>query len=357
MKFNLISAFVSIVITIFPLYCFKFVNKYITDNVDDKIIHVHDNDNIVCEGVKKKTIWIIVNDSDYAFSASVTKVQEQLHELWCPIDETILIVEAVCENDLMMKIDADGLSIYHKGEKQKCPDVIWCRINSELLQVDQHVTLLRHLEMMGAKIVNSIEGIMKCTNKVWHLQELAKAGIPTPATLTMTSKDTSKFENVSDTLNYPIVMKTVRGNGGKGVFMVPSDEIRKELNGVLKTKLPYLFQEYIHESHGKDLRVIVVDGVAVFSMIRYSGDGTMRANLSQGGHGEVVTGVHPYAEHIAINIANLLKLDICGVDLLISERFGYVCCEVNNSPGFTREIYDASDIAGPIAKSLLKYIY
>jgi RimK family alpha-L-glutamate ligase len=301
----------------------------------------------------RKMIWILVNNADTAFSASVVKVHDRLNELKRATTDVLV----VCETDLIMKIDTfSGLSIFYKNEQLVRPDVVWCRINSEVLQLDRHVTLLRHLELMGSRVINSIDGIMKCTNKVWHLQELAMAKIPIATTLTQSTTDNAYFSNVDNTLTYPIVMKTVRGNGGKGVFMVPTDEMRKELNGVLKVDFPYLSQEYISESHGRDLRVIVVDGKPVFSMIRHSGDGTMRANLSQGGYGEVVTGVPRNAEILACNIAKILKLDICGVDLLMSDQFGYVCCEVNNNPGFSRDLYNETDIAGSIAQSLLKYI-
>lgn len=70
-------------------------------------------------------------------------------------------------------------------------------------------------------------------------------------------------------------------------------------------------------------------------MIRRAAPGAFRANLAQGGHGEIVTGQYPEAERLAERISHILKIDICGVDLLFSGS-GFVVCEVNNNPGFSK---------------------
>jgi hypothetical protein len=40
------------------------------------------------------------------------------------------------------------------------------RIGSDILRADNQITLARHLQLMGARIVNSIESMMSTTNKV-----------------------------------------------------------------------------------------------------------------------------------------------------------------------------------------------
>lgn len=299
-------------------------------------------------------IWILVNLLDKECIPSVEKVFAYLETKMSP-----LLIEVVDENDLTMRIDTNGLSLYHHDTlitADEMPKVVWCRLNSARIQVDQHVTLLRHLELMGATVVNSIEGIMKCTNKVWHLQELAANGIPLPTTLTYTHS-LKPISIIDDTLTYPLVMKAVRGNGGKGVFLVPNAELQDELSYVLKQDFPYLYQEYIKESHGTDIRVIVVDGKPVFSMIRQSSNSGFRANLSQGGNATISTGQIPEAEALAVKIATILKLSICGVDLLFGNGTGtYVCCEVNNNPGFSKPIYDTPHGQG-IPQAIGDYLY
>lgn len=46
--------------------------------------------------------------------------------------------------------------------------------------------------------------------------------------------------------------------------------------------MPYLFQKYVKESHGKDIRVVVVGGQVIGSMLRCSTDGRMQSNCFLG---------------------------------------------------------------------------
>jgi hypothetical protein len=85
-------------------------------------------------------------------------------------------------------------------------------------------------------------------------------------------------------------------------------------------------------------------------MIRSSNSNSVKANLSQGGTGEIVTGKYPDAEALAVRISKILKMDLAGVDLLFSNEHGYVCCEVNNCPAFTLAL---SLVATKIAQMLI----
>ncbi|GAX83200.1 hypothetical protein CEUSTIGMA_g10626.t1, partial [Chlamydomonas eustigma] len=96
------------------------------------------------------------------------------------------------------------------------------------------------------------------------------------------------------------------------------------------------------------------DKKAVFSMVRASDTGSLQANLSQGGSGKVVTKQYLDAESLAERIADVLEMDIVGVDLLFSDKFGYVCCEVNNNPGFAKPEYDNSGIEDRIADMVVR---
>lgn len=311
------------------------------------LLKEYENDNI------NNKLWIYTsNDDDYI--KTTYKIINYLVNI-LSIDKNDIRV--VYENSIIIKMDTNnGLCIYVNNKKVNNPKVVLCRIHSGELLVDYHITILRHLELMGSIIVNNIESIMKSTNKIWHLQDLAKHNIPIATTLSICSKDIEKYSNVDDTLKYPIIMKMSRGNRGNQVFQVYSQVSQEELYGVINKEYPYLFQEYISESHGKDLRVIVVDNKAIFSIIRKSNTESVRANLSQGGSGEDVTGKYPDAEELAIKICKILKMDICGVDFLFSDKYGYICCEINNAVGFTKSKYKDCCIERAISEFLYKKI-
>lgn len=296
-------------------------------------------------------IWIYTTTDKEETLQSVMLIKSYLDTF---NKDMTLIVD---EKDVVLKMDSEsGLSVFVEGKKMPPPDVVLCRIESSVLLVDFHITVLRQLAMMGAVIVNNIEGIMKTTNKAWHLQELARAGIPIAPTLSYNHQDITEFDNVENTLKYPIVMKMVRGNGGNNVFMVSSQESQEELAGVLVNTYPYIYQTYIKESHGKDIRVIVVKDKAVFSMVRKSNTSSFRANLTQGGEGIIVTGKYPEAERLAVAIHKVLNLDVSGVDLLWSDKYGFLCCEVNNCPGFSKPIYVGQNIEQFIGNLLIEKV-
>jgi len=298
------------------------------------------------------SVWIFYNADDEGFG-SMFKICAQFDEYG------FHDYRAVQEDHFIYKMSNDGLETFIQGKKiqfHEYPKVLYNRVNSGCLKTDFHVPLFKHFELLGVRIVNSIDAILKTTNKVWHFLELAKHGIPIPTTLSYCSEDIEAFSNPEQALTYPIIAKSVRGNKGSKVFRIHSEIMHKEMMGVLNHDVPYLYQEYIAQSHGVDMRVIVVNGKAVYSMIRKALDGSVCANLSKGGEGKIVTGTYPKAEDLACKIANVLGIEICGVDLLFKSEDEYVCCEVNNTPGFSKSIYDIARVEKYICDYLLSLL-
>ena len=97
------------------------------------------------------------------------------------------------------------------------------------------------------------------------------------------------------------------------------------------TGVKFLVQEYIEESMGCDLRMIVVDGKVVAAMKRESKEGDFRSNLHRGGTSDIIK-LSLEEEQIAIKAARAMKLGVCGVDILQSNR-GPLVLEINSSPG------------------------
>jgi ribosomal protein S6--L-glutamate ligase len=100
---------------------------------------------------------------------------------------------------------------------------------------------------------------------------------------------------------------------------------------MLERGLRPLVQEYIRESHGQDIRAFVVGGKVVASMRRKAKGSEFRSNFHLGGEVERLDISEKYAE-IACKAANVLGLEIAGVDMLESDR-GPLVLEVNSSPG------------------------
>jgi gamma-F420-2:alpha-L-glutamate ligase len=93
--------------------------------------------------------------------------------------------------------------------------------------------------------------------------------------------------------------------------------------------------------------VLIVGGKVLGAMKRTAPSGDFRANITNGGTGEAYP-VTPEIAEIALNAANVLKLDIAGIDLLFDSK-GFHVCEANSNPGFSGfEKYCNTDVAGAI---------
>ncbi|CAJ0930721.1 unnamed protein product [Ranitomeya imitator] len=255
------------------------------------------------------------------------------------------------------------------------PQVILVRVPTPTVQSDSDITVLRHLEKLGCRLVNRPQAILNCINKFWTFQELAGHGIPLPDTFSYGGHDEfAKMIDAAEPLGYPVVVKNTRGHqvpsvvnflimlltmdkgtsrslkmdlevvdvnfspfhlvSGKAVFLARDKHHLLDISHLVRHDAPYLFQKYVKESHGKDIRVVIVGGRIVGSMLRSSTDGRMQSNCCLGGVGSTF----PLSEQgklLAMQVSNILGMDICGIDLLLKDNGSFVVCEANANVGFT----------------------
>jgi gamma-F420-2:alpha-L-glutamate ligase len=195
------------------------------------------------------------------------------------------------------------------------------------------LAVLRHFERQGVAMVNGSTAIEAVADKLQTLQILSGAGLPIPKTIL--AKFPVEVDVIEQELGFPVVVKTLRGTRGNGVVLCSSREQFDDLANLLdgaQSGADFIFQQYIRASHGRDVRVLVVDGCAVAAMQRQSTDGSFKSNISLGGMGTAIDPPADMAE-LAIRVASVLGLDVAGVDILF-DRDGYRICEANSSPGF-----------------------
>ncbi|MFF4185116.1 RimK family alpha-L-glutamate ligase [Streptomyces sp. NPDC001691] len=239
----------------------------------------------------------------------------------------------VCSEELLMGVRGGRLALYDlDGGELAAPQVAYARVWTPTVGTDREITLLRHLEAMGTALVNPVDAMLACLNKFWHLQQLARAGLPVPDTWTYA--DAPLAGAIRAGVPQPCVVKAVRGHRGEQVFLAPDAAMLHGIQGSLCQDSPFLFQEYLEYSHGRDLRVVVVDGRAVAAQVRTAPDGEFRSNLALGGTARVCTGRYPEGEALAVRAAEVLGLGVAGVDLLFTPGGGFTLCEVNANVGW-----------------------
>ncbi len=203
---------------------------------------------------------------------------------------------------------------------------------------DKDVLLARRLEMLGMRLFNNARSIALCDDKSLTWLALKDQNIPMPRTvpapMTFPAIGYPSLDfaaKIGDTLGYPVVVKECCGSFGQQVYLCQNRqqllEKVQQLAGV-----PLLFQQAILESMGRDVRINVVGGQVVASILRSSTAGDFRSNLTLGGAMEPYTPTDAEAV-LAIRATELLGLDFAGVDILFGKD-GPILCEVNSNAHF-----------------------
>ena len=250
---------------------------------------------------------------------------------------------------LTVLVDDEGGRIYYKGWPLECEAVV-PRIGHSITRRGVHV--VRQFERMGVIVINSSSGIAKSRDKLVACQLMTEADVPVPITANVgTWQDTVRAVNqVGGT---PCVIKSNEGTHGSGVFLAHTEQQAKQLvYQMLERDMRPLVQQYIQESHGKDIRALVVGGKVVAAMRRRAHGSEFRSNFHLGGSVEHVE-MSPRFEKIAVTAAGKLGLDLAGVDMLESSN-GPLVLEVNSSPGLEgiETVVGEGLVAGEVAKLL-----
>ncbi|MEU9192522.1 RimK family alpha-L-glutamate ligase [Streptomyces hundungensis] len=241
-------------------------------------------------------------------------------------------------SELVLGVSDGRLTLHDlRGTPLAAPELAYARLSTPRLSTDREITLLRHLEAMGTVLLNPIDAVLACVNKFWHLQQLAVAGLPVPDTRSYV--DASMTDVLRAGVPEPCVVKSVRGHRGSRVFLARDTAMLHDIQGSLNHDAPYLFQEYVRYSHGRDLRVVVVDGRAVAAQVRVASDGGLKSNLALGGTSTPCTGLHPAGEALAVAAAKVLGLGVAGVDLLFEPDGSFTICEVNANVGWREHLH------------------
>ncbi len=203
------------------------------------------------------------------------------------------------------------------------------------LDKDKYVSYA--LEKCGLRLFNSHRAIELCDDKALTCLYLAGNGVPMPKTLPGLLCYEPSAAVLPDTyavlereLGYPMVAKQCYGSLGKFVYKIDDRAELEKKCEELKC-IPHLFQQFIKESAGRDIRVTVIGGRAVAAMERKSTT-DFRSNIELGGTGTPKK-IDEKLKTLAEKAANLLGLDYCGIDILCGNG-GYLLCEVNSNAFF-----------------------
>ncbi len=202
------------------------------------------------------------------------------------------------------------------------------------LDKDKYIAAM--LEHSGVKLFNSAAAIEVCDDKMLTHIALADKNIPMPETIPGllcydrgAAVPPAVLGAVEKRLGYPVIVKQSYGSIGKGVFKADNRAQLAEICERVKLE-PHLFQKFVSESSGRDMRVIVIGGHAVGAIMRIS-DVDFRSNIGLGAHAEKAT-LPDDVKKIAESAARILALDYCGIDFVLKPT--PMLLEVNSNAYF-----------------------
>lgn len=205
--------------------------------------------------------------------------------------------------------------------------------------------IISQLEKNHFYCINNRECLEVCGDKFRTYVKLSDLNISTPKTSMVRNEESIKHAHEYVGGKFPVILKTITGTQGKGVFIAES---WKNLLSVLQTvwslnsETEIIMQEFI-ESDG-DYRIHVLNDDVIAVMKRKAGKDEFRANYHLGGSVEGIDDISDEIKSLAIKAAKAVGAVWAGVDIIVNRKTNeaYVL-EVNSSPG-TEGIEKATNI-------------
>ncbi|MXP51036.1 30S ribosomal protein S6--L-glutamate ligase [Pantoea sp. SoEX] len=244
-----------------------------------------------------------------------------------------------------IKIHHLSPSIYYNGKLLGHFDAVIPRLG--ISNAFHCLNLLRQFEICGSYSLNKSISISRARDKICSLQLLSEAGIDTPVTSFV-----SWYQKTTNLINLvggvPLIIKLVEGSQGIGVVIAETYRAAESIIDAFRVmNANILVQEFIKEAECCDIRCLVINNQVVAAIERKSKIGDFRSNLHRGGKAYPVD-ITEKERMIAVKAANILNLEVIGVDIIRSNR-GPLITEINISPGLEGiETISKLDIASKI---------
>ena len=268
-----------------------------------------------------KDIWVLLSGvSDYIEDIT-KKLPSELLENFKPI--LIEKTQVVIDNE-------NNVRIFYDNKEQKIPQFFW----PAMTNTDSY-SFEKILIEAGVQSILNVNDVAAMRSKTVSYARLAKNGIRIPKSLIFFEKSDKK--RITETFEYPFVIKPDNGTGGAGVMLIHNDAELDEYMENLTGSVTYIAQEYIASSKGRDLRVVMLGGKKLFAIVRSAATADeFRSNVHLGGTIKEVD-IDEDTHTLCKKIAGLYDLDLIGIDLLYAED-GFIVAEVNSFPGIMGEV-------------------
>ena len=247
-----------------------------------------------------------------------------------------ITLDIIFAKNISVLVASTGIKILQNGEE--------CALPHFVLMRHYDVNLSSALELLGVRVINSTSSMELSRNKLMTHLALHDKGVNTPLTI---SGDLD-YNMCASTLGSPFIVKAIQGSKGEEVFLIDNE---MSYNEVRHLHSEVIMQRNISSSFGRDIRVWVVGGEVVASILRYNMD-SFKSNIALGGKAESYE-ISDEVGQLAVAACEAVGLELAGVDILF-EECGYTVCEINGNAGF--RAFGMARVDVDIPNSIFRYV-
>lgn len=233
--------------------------------------------------------------------------------------------------DLSAYVGPDGSRFWHGDKELSRIDLCFLRSlgSGSFEQMTKRASIMEHLELSGALVVNPVQAYRKARNKYSTMCVLATAGLPILPTY-ITEMAHWAYRASKDFKQ--VVYKPIMGSLGFGSMKFDNADLAFNAYTALeRLGQPLYVQEYM-EKPGRDIRAFVLGEKVIASICRMAQPTEWKTNVAQGAEAKSIQ-LPSKLEKLAVKAVKSLGLLYAGVDILENEK-RVVVLEVNGSPSW-----------------------
>jgi RimK family alpha-L-glutamate ligase len=243
-----------------------------------------------------------------------------------------------------------GLNIAGFGGRLPSAVLVRSMAGGSFEAVTLRLGILHALRENGVPVLNDARAIERCVDKSATSFLLARAGIATPATWAVETREAAAEIVRRETRAGPLVLKPLFGSQGRGLQLIRNEH---DLPDPAAAKGVYYLQRYVGvERDGfRDFRLLVSRGRVVTAMMRHAM--SWITNVKRGGR-PVAAVVDAEMKALAIAAAAAVGVDFAGIDIVHDADGRPTVLEVNSMPAWSGlQKVTSANIAAILAGDLM----
>jgi RimK family alpha-L-glutamate ligase len=232
------------------------------------------------------------------------------------------------------------------------PDAVLVRdmAGASFEAVTLRLGILHAARETGALVWNDARAIERCVDKSMTSFLLARAGLPTPPTWAVESRDAAVAIVAREGAGSALVLKPLFGSQGRGLRLIRTPD---DLPGPDAVRGVYYLQRFVGVDRDgfRDFRLLVSRGRVIAAMARHSPDWI--TNVKQGGRPVAVAATEEMRD-LAKRATAAVGASFAGVDVLYDADGRLTVLEVNSMPAWSGlQKVTSFDIAAALAGDLI----